>query len=247
MELESIFLGLLFSFGVFAVKGGAGLFYRLQRESGFARKTVVTSLYALTYLILFAGSGVVLKEWNLMRHFETFTLFLRSGHLIHIIIAVGLTVWGIYLLKGDSRSGEHSHAWLGLALPCPMCLIVLFVSISFLLSYFPEASVRVLAISYAAFLGLSLLSSATLTLWSRITGVRPASVLGTAMLIASAYFLVTACVMPHYQNLDRVYRLAVRYGNPETQSVAKPALAASLAAVFFVSGGIIKRFRMGRS
>jgi len=35
MELKSLVLGLLFSLGIFALKSGAGLFYRLRRETGW--------------------------------------------------------------------------------------------------------------------------------------------------------------------------------------------------------------------
>jgi predicted transporter len=246
MESESIFLGLLFSLGVFALKGGAGLFYRIRRETGSARKALIIGLYSLTYLILIAGSGVVVGKWDVMRHFDVFTLFLRSGYLIHMVIAVGLALWGVYLLKRDPGSMEHSHAWLGLTVPCPMCLILLFVSVSFLLSYFPDDTLRVLVTTYAAFLGLSLFSMIVLTLWTHVSGLRPATVLGIAMLTAAAYFLISACVMPLYQDLDRVYRLALRPENTEIQSVIKPVFALVLSILFFISGGVFKRFGMGR-
>lgn len=208
MELKSLFLGLLFATGIFALKCGCGLHYILARKRALAARACVLVSFAFVYLAVFAGSWGVCREADALRWFHLLSAVFQSGMLLHVVLAGGLLVWGLALLKRERTPDERSAGWIALVVPCPLCAAVVFVTVAFLVSAFPDVSLRAVLGAYLLFVVLSLLTIGGLCLWGGATGAEPESMLGTSMLFISTYFFLSAMLMPQFGDLDKVYRLA---------------------------------------
>ena len=126
MELKSLFLGVLFAVGVFAVKSGIGLHYFISQKRGMAHKVAILFAFACGYLILFIVSAEVAEKLDLIEHFAGLQRFLKSGIIIYFAMALGLLVWGVLLLRRDESTHRPSLGWVALIVPCPVCASVIF-------------------------------------------------------------------------------------------------------------------------
>ncbi len=233
MELKSLFLGILFSVGIFGIKAGAGLHYCLIRENRSGMRWIVRSGFAILYGILFIGITVGLRDLDILSHFDSIQKFLAGGMLVHFVLACLMLVWGVVLLKSrdDGMAGNKSLGWMALVLPCPVCMTVIGISVAFIISAFPNAATRSVLVLYLAFVTLSFLTSAVMGKFEKGFIRSPERLLGTAMTMVSAYFLLSIVIMPQFSGLDEVYRLAADSGG-DPQSAEKsiwPAIGMSLA------------------
>lgn len=139
MDLDIILWigGMLFSLGIFAIKVGFGLSF-----SGMKWKGMVFTLSV--YLLIFVLIAVLSEQ--LIKVLEP---VLKKGAYLHALIATGMIVWGIYLLRsqrpahptsmsevvgvrGQKRKIEteqkSNHSSLLLLIPCPVCLTAMTFS-----------------------------------------------------------------------------------------------------------------------
>lgn len=126
------FVGTLFSLGIFAIKVGLGL-----RLSSITWKGMFFTL--LMYLTLFILMSVLSKKL-----IDFLMPVLEKGALLHALMAVGMILWGVLLLKVEKKESETSETYflnkinkskhsgfnaLLLLIPCPVCLTAMVFSI----------------------------------------------------------------------------------------------------------------------
>ena len=236
MELKSLFLGLTFTIGIFALKSGVGLHYFLNQKRKLKAKLFFLSLYGLVYLLIFMLSSYILQRINIIHYFEIVQNFLKSGMFIHILMAGGLIIWGIVLLKREDRPDRKSLAWVALIIPCPVCVTVIFFSAAFLLSYFPDSGYMAVFVAYLGFMAIVIITVISMTLWGTRSGSTPESTLGAAMLIIAIYFFLSVIIMPQFGDMDKIYRLAAYQGEKQTMNTRDILLLYSIMAAVFTTG-----------
>lgn len=208
MEFKSLFLGLVFAMGIFGLKGGVGLHFFLIEKRGLKVRISLLSLYSIVYLFLFIVCAHILREIDAMLYFEMIQGFLKSGMFIHVLMAGGLIVWGIVLLKRRDESGKKSYGWLALIIPCPLCIMVILLSAAFILSWFPGSGYMAVLWAYLIFMGIVLITVISMSHWGLRAGSNPDSTLGAVMLMIAVYFILSVIIMPQFQDIDEIYRLA---------------------------------------
>jgi len=236
MELKSLFLGLVFTIGVFAIKSGMGLHYFLIQRRKLMSKLIFLSLYCLVYLIIFVLSSYILQRINIIHYFEIVQGLLKSGIFIHVLMAGGLIIWGVVLLKRESGPGNRSFAWLALTIPCPVCVTAIFFSAAFLLSCFPDSGYPAALGAYILFMAIVITTSISMTLWSIRSNLASESNLGAAMLIIAVYFFLSIIIMPQFSDLSKIYRLAAYHGEAESTDIRDILLLYSVMATLFSTG-----------
>ena len=236
MELKSLFIGIIFSIGIFALKNGVGLHYIMMRKGVKIRNLVLFSLFGLVYLLLFMVCSHILQHIDILAHFDRLQTFMKSGMLIHMLMAGGFIVWGLTLLKQARKSENPSYGWLALVIPCPVCITVVFLSSAFLMSYFPDSGQIAVFSAYLSFMGIVFLTVTGMSLWGIRSDSTPESDMGAAMLIIAAYFILSVIVMPQFGDVDKIYRIAAYKGEKQTVSFLDLFKLYSIMAVLFTAG-----------
>lgn len=246
-EWKGLLLGILFSMGVFAVKTGIGLQYAMSGERPGRMRLGVLAAFLALYGLLFAASALWLQRADLPAYVQSAQDFLRWGLLLHLVVAVLMFSWGIALLKSRQEGGSRTLGWLTLVVPCPVCAMVVVLSMGFLMAYFPDAGVSSALFLFGGFVGLSLLSMLLVTGWSRIFALSPERALGLAMMVLAAYFLLSILIMPHFAGLDEVFRLAAYSHRGHGGSSLAGWAIAGAQGMLFAAGYLKMRGNMRRS
>jgi len=236
MELKSLFIGIIFAIGIFALKNGVGLHYLMMRKGGKIRNLVFFSLFGLVYLLLFMVCSHILQHIDILAHFDRLQTFMKSGMLIHMLMAGGFIVWGLTLLKQGRKSKNPSYGWLALVIPCPVCITVVFLSSAFLMSYFPDSGQIAVFSAYLSFMGIVILTVTGMSLWGIKSDSTPESDMGAAMLIIAAYFILSVLIMPQFGDVDKIYRIAAYKGEKQTANPQELFRVYSIMAVLFTAG-----------
>jgi predicted transporter len=218
MSYENLILGVLFSIGIFAVKSGLGIAYLVAGQEKKRAKIGAFLLFALTYGLVFAAVALILAGVDPVRHLAAIQSWVRSGMIVHLGLAVLLMVWGVLLLKNGGRR-RKSRGWLLLALPCPVCATVIFLSAGFLYASFPDTPKSAVLALYLAFVLINLVTMAVIGLYRKTRAIPSESILGGAMLLIAFYFMASVTVMPRFADMDKVYRLAAYEGKAPSQKV----------------------------
>ncbi|MFO7802387.1 MAG: DUF2162 family putative transporter [Desulfovermiculus sp.] len=208
MELKALILGITFSLGIFGLKNGLGLWYMLSRLSSLGSKGIALGLYAGVYAGVFAMAWWGVHQLILIDHFQALHHVLCSGMAVHLFLAGLLGIWGRALLKNAGAGRHGSWGWLALVLPCPVCGIVIFFTVSFLLSFFPEGGGQVLVLVWAGFVGTGVVAALLFNLLAVRMHSPPELLLGGGMLGVACFFLLAVTFMPQFGQMDEVYRLA---------------------------------------
>jgi predicted transporter len=217
MAYKSLILGIFFSMGIFAIKSGIGLsYYLLQTVSNRARAGAYL-LYACSYLVIFFASHVILKNMDLTQHLSAVQDLLQSGMLIHLTLAGMMILWGMVLLKRNTSTHQKSMGWLLLAAPCPVCATVILFSVGFLMTCFPDFSMAVTLMLYTAFIVINLLAVFIAVFWKVHSNGSAETLLGGAMLLIAAYFLLSVTIMPQFADVDKIYRLAMHHSGSKIE------------------------------
>ncbi|MFB3926231.1 MAG: DUF2162 domain-containing protein [Syntrophales bacterium] len=180
--------GTFFSLAIFAVKVGFGL--------GFGRAGVKSAAMTLAgYMVLFIMIALLSKR--LMGVVEP---VVSKGPYLHILMATGMTAWGIYAIRGSRCMHQNSYQQTGnlprlsllLVIPCPVCLAAMTFSTWSALSF-----VKLPAILVGFGMGLSFAALALLFLFiARLEKrERPETSLGLAMITIGLYY-VASLVLP---------------------------------------------------
>jgi len=247
MELPSLVLGIGFSTGIYAMKTGLGLQHYLEQENRRGRRLAVCFACLAAYGLLFAALAAVVRHWDGAAPVQDIQAFLNHGMLIHFVMAALMLFWGLALLKTRHPGEKQSLGWLALVIPCPVCLTVVFLSVAFLVAYFPEAWGRAVIILYGSFLALCLLSLRLMRWWRRRATGSPEAALGAAMVVISAYFILSVIIMPQCAGLDEAFRLsAYSHRNTQAPSLA-PWLTGAVLGVIFIMGFVQMHARTRRS
>lgn len=236
MVYKSLIMGVLFSIGIFAGKSGVGLAYLLGRTPSMGGKIVRLLAFALLYGMLFALVAAGLRLFDPLEHLEGIQGFLQSGMQVHLLMAGVMIVWGLFLLRKPHHHQTSSRGWLLLTLPCPVCATVIVFSIAFCLSLFPDRFPQVVSGLYLAFLGISLAAMGLMLAVGRVSHQSAEILLGGAMVLLGAYFLLSMAVLPQFTDIDKIYRLA-RYqspGQPQNLATLLPLLVLTL--LMFTAG-----------
>ncbi|MBW2014859.1 MAG: DUF2162 domain-containing protein [Deltaproteobacteria bacterium] len=210
MELKSLFIGLTFTIGIFALKSGVGLYYLLSLKRKL--KVLFFSVYSAVYLFIFMLSSLILQKIDITGHFEAIQTFLKSGMFIHMLMACLLLIWGIILVKRQKSEKRITHAWLSMVIPCPVCIMVIFFSAGFLFAFFPDFGNLAVLCAYAVFIVINIATMVVMSFWKVLSDSTPESILGFTMLMIAVYFLLSVILMPQFSDLDKIYRLAAYKG-----------------------------------
>ncbi len=246
MEFKSLLLGLTFTIGIFAFKSGVGLHYFLCRKRQLKTKALLLFFYGFFYLIMFMLSSYILQRINIIHYFEIVQDFLKSGMFIHILMAAGLIIWGVVLLKREGRPGRGNLGWVALIVPCPVCVTVIFFSAAFLVSYFPHSGYMAVLCAYLGFMAITIITVISMTLWSGRSGSTPESTLGTAMLIIAAYFFLSIIIMPQFGDIDQIYGLAAYQGEKQTVNTRDALTFYFIMVTLFITGFLAMRRKIRR-
>ncbi len=236
MVWKSLILGVVFSIGVFAVKCGVGLQYYILKTASKKKKAGVVGLYALAYLLLFLGSRQALVELDLTKHLAAVMAFMESGMVVHLLMALALALWGIKLLREEKSGRPASRGWLLLVVPCPVCAVVVFMSLGFLIALFPESSWTAALSLFATFILVSGLTLLTASFGGHRSETPPETVLGAAMLLISVYFLLSVTLMPQFADADKIHRLSMSSTDAASRKLPHLVAFAFCVAATFASG-----------
>ena len=246
MEWKTLILGIGMSIGVFGIKAGVGLYGGLAAGSaeGYGRNLpfFLAAGYALVFGLLAAG----LRAASLMEHIDAWMQWLRSGMLVHVALATLMLIWGVMLKRSNLSGTTRRNGWWLLAVPCPVCMTVIGISLSFLTALFPGAVLKSVVLLYFGFMGIVLTTVYVLTRWAREFRRRPEEILAAAMLILSAYFLLSILIMPQFAGIEEVSRLGERslQTTPISYDLHWFCVGSAVAAVFGVGYVRTKRQRL---
>ncbi len=237
MEYQSLILGVFLSIGIFAIKSGAGLAYLFSGNNKIKTKSAGFLFFALIYMVIFFAVLVFIKKIDPVTHLMKIQQFIRSGMTIHLIMALFMMIWGIMLLR--HRKGtlhKKSRGWMLLSLPCPVCVTVIFVSTSFLITLYPNTPLIVVSGLYASFMVINIITMILISTYRKSRDFQPESLLGGIMLLIAVYFFLSVTVMPNFSDLDKVYRLAMYKGQNKSHEVLYLVPFALITTLAFVSG-----------
>ncbi len=236
MAYENLILGVLFSIGIFGVKSGVGISYVVAGQEKRRAKVGVFLLFAITYCLVFAAAATILTMIDPVRHLAAIQSFVQSGMIVHVIMAGLLMAWGVLLLKGGGGYRQKSKGWLLLAVPCPVCVTVIFFSAGFLITCFPDTPESAVLALYLAFVLINLVTMGVTYVYRKRQTVAAESLLGGAMILIAVYFSISVTVMPQFADMDKVYRLAMYQGKTPSQKVIHLVPFSILSATAFVGG-----------
>jgi predicted transporter len=236
MAYESLIMGVLFSIGIFAIKSGVGIAYAIGTQEKKRAKVGAFMLFAIAYGLVFVAAAMVLTIIDPVRHLDVIQSFIRSGMLVHIIMAGLLMGWGLLLLKRSGAYREKSKGWLLLAVPCPVCITVIFFSAGFLLTLFPNTPKSIVSALYSAFVLINLATVVVISLLRKGRTLPAESLLGGAMILIALYFFISVTVMPQFADVDKIYRLALYHGKTPLRKVVHLVPFTIMVAAAFIGG-----------
>ena len=156
MILEALLAGMLMAVGAFAVKAGMGLQYLLSRiQGGPQARAGVLAAVGLAYFGLFAMCNGIAGLWEGIPPDGAARAILESGMLLHVIASAGLAVWGVHLLRRPDGEDGATRGWLLLVVPCPVCMVVLILSMVAARTFLPEEAWKVMLWIYVAFAAIA--------------------------------------------------------------------------------------------
>ena len=204
MEMKSLILGLVFTLAIFALKSGAGLSYFISNQR---RKSILAAAFfshAAIYAFILGCSWLLMKQIVLPGYPSELMMLIRGSMTLHFLLAALLFGWGVILLSRREGVKQRSHGWLLLALPCPVCVLVLLSSSALLYTFFPTKTIYLPAL-YAGFIATSFGVALGMQLFMK--NRQAERVLGGCMLFSACYFLLTILIAPQFSGIEAIYRL----------------------------------------
>ncbi len=234
METRALVAGLIITLGVFALKAGMGLGYLASRPGGRFKAMAALAVYCLVMAGVFPGlshlAGIVSGSLasGLMNTIVSY------GMDIHFAAGTGLLAWGVFILSRPrhlpAEAGMSGHAgdsgtlgWLFLSMPCPVCLMVIFLDLCLFRDLFPDNSWYSLWLPYLGFAAITVLTAVVSGMLTRRSGISPEYFLGWTMMLCAAYFAMNVVVLPHFQEAKTAYSLALN----QAQSGVIPGVSGS--------------------
>lgn len=238
MALKSLFLGILFSMGIFAVKSGFGLNYYLGTCTTTPKRIWGATLFTAIYGLIFIVCAVLITTTDLMAWFPLFQIIISHAMTLHFLLAVLMCIWSLTLIRKKKDNNAATRSWMLLALPCPVCMVVIFLSVAFLIAYAPGHAKGAIALLFFGFAALNLSTLGALSLLKKRTDTAPEHLLGNAMLFIALYFLLSVVIMPQFTGIEEIYSLSL-HGSPTGQDLLmEKRWTFTLLALLFTGGTV---------
>lgn len=209
--LENLWLtGVLVAFSVFGVKVALGLGSQLYNQTvSRKRKTIFFAGSLSAYLILFVGIYFIITCFNLINYLDQFMEVLRYGMVLHLVIAIGLLVWGVKLLmqKKEESQNDSCKACIFLIMPCPVCSVSIFLNLTFAYSFSTMSAWSTTLVMFGIFSFVIFITVAIMWPFRNKIG-SGAAFLGTSMSLVSLYFFITLIIAQIYQKIKDVYAMS---------------------------------------
>ncbi len=210
-----IFIALIFALLSYAARVGLTLSNMGLKEHIYA---------FLGYSLVFALSGLGVNLVN--RH--SFSKLAGYGVVLHFLVAFGLLLWSLISWKRQSKE-KSSYILL---LPCPFCLLTLFLSIFYASKILSISIFKLVIVFYIIFVLLLLMFSCLgkilkVTVWE-------------VMFASGLYYLVILLCSRYYRETMDVYKLSINNGL--LISLKSLWIACAVFAIFVV--GIIRGYRI---
>ena len=213
-ELTALFCGLFFSVAVFAFKTAAGEFYLLSGDMAPRRKKWFLAVTSAVYLLLWLAAIFVTgyTESNPL-FFLRDQKFFQGGAALHLITSAAFFLWGTALLTGRHDHCRSRAGWL-LAVPCPVCAGAILLSVALGRLLMPEQNFLgwVMAGFFFAVNFISLALLRFLTAPGRLDAHR---LTGRLMIFVGMYFAGLILLIPHFEQVENMYRIASATSMPE--------------------------------
>ncbi len=204
MEIKSLFLGTVLTAAVFAAKSGMRLGECMEREKQKAKNFALCLAVICGYGLAFGISATGFLYADDRQPVQTLQVFLKGGMVLHFLMGVCMLVPGIICLKSD----RNKETRLQSAEPVFGCLILMIlsaVSAEIFSLYFPNTARWAVFCLCMGFIAIVLLS-AHLSKHSSLRTLEKTA--GAAMLTLSAYFFLSATVLPQFSDLAEIAGLA---------------------------------------
>jgi len=219
--------GVLIGIAILALKTGIGCgFASLNRREVL----YLASSYFLLSIVMALLVGIIPSDLT--------EGILAAGVTMHLIIAIGLILFGIHTKKEWLSCGsDHSRkTFLILSLPCPVCVTATFLSCVILSNSLDVSNFRIgLGLGTIFFIGVTLSSFSISTLATRF-GVKSPSALGTAMIIFGLFYLISPIIIPAYIQAQSFPSVEIPFNLKET------ATSFFIIAFLILSGFFSHRF-----
>ena len=215
--------GALFSLGIFAVKVGSGLGYGQVSRNG-----VLLTLGL--YLTLF--ELIALLADRLLRILEP---LLRGGPWLHLVMAVGMILWGLAIIM---RLGVKSTPGSSLALliPCPVCLSAMTFSTWAALQALPLLPWGVGLVMGGVFSGMTLLVMAVVRARSQSTSTPS---LGLAMITIGLYFIASLILPTKVEQAKGMYSSFIKELQPVATNGSGGVILLAFLSIALLTGFFI--------
>ena len=241
--------GILIALSTFGIKVGLGASAICYNGiiSG-RRKFFFLSGIFLLYSFLFFSLYSLTVQFQLLNYLARFLQVMRYGMVIHLLIALGLILWGVNLLLRQApllqreRTSQAPQEALLLVFPCPVCATVILLTISLAHSVFPFSLLSTTGLLFGTFFIISLATVAILFPFRRQIGKADSSFLGLVMIIVALYFFLVVLIAPIYQEAQDVYHLASQNTGNTSLNLKSFLVLSAIAAVLF-STGFLSEYR----
>lgn len=236
--------GVLVAFSVFGLKVGLGMGACLfgQRSSARRKAGYVGGSLAV-YLLLFLGMYAVVTRLNLLAHLDRLVSLLGYGLTLHLIVALGLFVWGVQLLLQTQQPGQAFavKASLLLIMPCPVCATVILLNLTLAYSLLPMPPLAATLMLCGLFYGI-ILVTILLMLPFRERFYSGNGFLGAAMILVSLYFFFTVLIAPIYPEVKAAFAMAVS-NNPVTGIDPLHTAVFAATSLLLMAFGFVQKYR----
>ncbi|SMC39354.1 Predicted transporter [Desulfocicer vacuolatum DSM 3385] len=247
MALKSLFLGVLFSMGIFAVKSGFGLNYYLGTCSGIPKRVWGTTLFTVLYGLIFIACTILVTTTDLMAWFPLFQIIISHAMTLHFFLAVLMCIWSLALIRKKKGNKNKTRGWMLLALPCPVCMVVIFLSVAFFAAYVPEHVKETISLLFLGFMILNLSTLGALYRLGKRTHTPPDHLLGGAMLFIALYFLLSVIIMPQFSGIEEIYSLSLHGSPPGQDLLMEKRWTFTLLTLLFMGGTLTAMSQMSPS
>ena len=242
MMIKSLLItGIITALSVFGIKTGLGMAPLVYDGSMPVRKKLFfLAGILLIYFLLFFGLYALVAHFELLKYMGHFLEAMRYGMLIHLLVALGLILWGVKLLlsAGPDSSGG-SKGILLLILPCPVCAVVILLTLSLAYSTFSISLVSTTMLLFGIFSAIAFLVVLLLFPFRRKINQTDSSFLGLVMIMVATYFFLTVLIAPVYQEIQDVYGLATQNTADTAFNLKSFLILTGTALILFSSGCFI--------
>ena len=226
-----IAVGVLIGIAVLALKTGLGCGFA---SLGWKEVVYLATVYLAVSIVMGYLVGVI--PLDLTQN------ILATGVTMHLIIAAGLLYFGIrtkrqWLSRGRDISRK---TFLWLSLPCPVCMVALFLACTVLAGAIDRSNIVIGAMVGAVFFTGICLSAFSIAFLARRFGCRDPSALGTAMILFGLFYLLSPLVIPAYMQAQTVQSPNVPMNIGETM------LSFSLMAALGTIGFAMDKYRKSK-